>query len=639
MMTPRRGIPQVDSLAAIIEDGATPRSRSRGPMTPRHDKPQVNLHTAPPRHPPPRSSSKKKHRKQHIPYDEMDEASKEAHIVQKIELAIKKSKSERKASTRSQASGPKRRDHEPNTPAQHHRQWPEDQDENYQMNKSGGGGNQRGRPRRSGSNKYKVSRHRPKPALEAPRMDPERLKSSLMDLDEQMEHFSEIDGVVDDKRGFQIDVDEQWLSNTFSDPTLDTYEHNHFFGQDKRLGMLDPQRIQCGPGGASTADSSRSAKEPDAVSSIIDRIYEKKEQTGKTYTRKSNHQAKEKKDQRKGNTNHGNAKEEPPKELISFDHYEDDDGYYYEDEEDEYPIYPGSRPPPPRPAMPDVPISMSMNMPSLIGAGITTKTNKESSGAQHSLSSLQAQLDEINQLHRDIQRQQDLIKQVTQLSSREANHQHIRPNPHETSANVYQRELARQAQAELCRMELVQKSMMLEKQMDIYRRNQEEWNKVRDLAIKEEENRRKIVEKAKEVWQAEMRTKLSSEHNDKYANENYASDKFGNGGGGGDTGILPRIVEGNSILEGTSGSKESESKALSKASTESSKESAQQQPLSSEDTDDAPSLYEKVAQLNKRAMITEEDQKIIEAEILRDLHRELSKQVAENVTNKPLFCL
>jgi hypothetical protein len=575
-------------------------------MKPRHDTPQANIRPNPP---PLSNSMKKKSRSKHQEprsFDDMDEASKEAHIVHKIEMAIKRSRSQRRASSRSHSNSSSHK-REARTPAQHHHKWVEDRsepDQNYQIIKTGDIHDRFNLgPKRTTSNnlKSKVNRHKPKPALEAPRSTSVKVKTKPIPVDEISDEFSEIDGIEDDKKGFQVHVEDNWLSRTFSDPTLDTYEHKHFAGQDRsKLAMLDPQRIQCGQGN-SASSSSKSGREPDAVMSIIDRIYDKKEKAGNTYTRKQKSESATAKNAAQLHRNGGNAacgpgRGVPAKELISFDNYEDDDGDYYEDDEGETgPIFPSSRRAPSRPASQNIPVTLDMPFLIDIGKGNNNDKGKEATGGI-----LQEQLDEINQLHRDIQRQQDLIKQVSQLSSRDNCHQHMRLNPHESSAEVYQRELAHQAQAELYRMGLVQKSMMLEKQMDIYRRNLEEWNKVRDLAIKEEENRRKILEKAKEVWQAEMRTKL---------NDNSMIDVSQD---------LSTIEENKT--EDSKG-RESLADAVSNASAYS-----------------GPTLYQKVAELNKRAVLTDEEQKIIEAEILRELHLELSKQAAEKkLTQKPVF--
>ena len=260
-----------------------------------------------------------------------------------------------------------------------------------------------------------------------------------------------------------------------------------------------------------------------------------------------------------------------------------------------------------------------MNFPGLLTSTspfAATGTGAAAAGGD-TTARLQAQLDEINQLHRDIQRQQELIKQMNQLSTLESTHtQRIIPRSlNESSAEVYQRELSRQAQAELYRLELVQKSMMLEQQMEMYRRSQEEWNKVRDLAIKEEKERRKITEKAKQKWQDEMKTKLTVDEADK------AHDVTSTNG-----------VSGSLMDKINKSAQRAQHSSSSSSSQESSTDS------SSAVEKRGPSLYEKVAELNKRAVITDEEQKIIEAEILKELHMELSKQAAEkNLMQKPLF--
>lgn len=559
-------------------------------MKPRHDEPQVNRQ--------PFKSGKKKSKRS--PLDDMDEASKEAHIVHKIEMAIKKSKSERKDLSRSRSN--------PRTPAQHQRHWDDEGsddivDENYQMIKTDHHHHQhRSKPKRSTS--VKVKRHKARPPLEPPRFDRNRHRKSLVDLDDPMDEVSDLGGVVDDKRGFQIDVDRGWISNTFSDPTLDTYENNHFMETDRgALGLIDPQRIQCGPA-KSVANSS---KESDRVTSIIDRIHEKKAHKSNTYPRK-------KAAGKAPKVATPAAIKKVPNELITFDNYEDDDGYYYEDEEDEYPMYLSSRPPPPRPAAKTdltQTVPLSTNFPPLVPEMHNNSNSKDkskhksSSDAGLDSSLLQSQVDEINQLHRDIQRQQELIKQVSQLTALDEIAQR---KPNESSAEVYHRELARQSQAELYRLELMQKSMLLEKQMEMYRRNQEEWNKVRDMAIKEEEERRKTAEKAREAWQAEMRERLADIADDDDQPVTRRSKTTARD--------LSAINEDSNEIESRDTSTE-DSGILSVGE---------------------PSLYHKIAALNSRAEITDEDQKLIEAEILKELHMELSKQAAEKkLLQKPRF--
>ena len=631
MLSPHNGAE--DSLLALMG--------KRNPMTPRLDEPQVNLphqshhhhhghygkndrSSSVPRksssgnnkHKPSSSAAKKKSsgKKQENFQDLLDEASKEAQIVQKIEMAIKKSRSERRASSRShsRSSSSSRRKSgshgSAEQPSDEHRHNSEGLDENYQMIRTKRMEDEPKKHRRSRSKgaPHRQHLHKPRNSLEPQRYS----NKNLIDLDERMELISQMDGLVDDKRGFQVRIDQQaWVNNTFSDPTLDTVEKKHFLGETSKL--LDPQRIQCGPGRdqavISRTDSSMKEenKEPDPTKSIIDRIYEKKHKKteGKNNGMHPN---------QIGSSNHKIAKtlaqkaataaaaQQMPSELISFDNYEDDDGYYYEDEDDDYPIFPPSRPPQPRPATKKDKDKKAKKIPiTPLDYSDMMKDGKSIGGDTAAI--LQAQLEEINKLHRDIKLHQDRMKHISAKNNTRDRDRLLNPREY-SSAEVYQRELARQAQAELYRLELVQKSMMLEKQMEIYRRNLDEWNRVRDLAIKDEEERRKITEKAKKVWQEEMRTKLTTDSNE-------SSDKAGYKGGK-TTKELPKPSSSNS----------------------------QDVSSSSSGLPHEPSLYEKVAALNNRAVLTAEEQKIIEAEILNQLHMELSKQAAEKkVMQKPMF--
>jgi hypothetical protein len=583
--------PRDSSMVVLLDENA-----HRSPMKPRHDEPQVNVPSTTPK-------SKKRHKKKEISYNEMDEASREAHIVQKIERAIKKSKSER----REHASRRKSRERgDRHTHSSSHNGSATD--ENYQMNKNHEKFRNKS-PRRSTSGKKPRHRHRPKPQLEPPRTKGNKYRSvpkGPLDLDERMDHLDQLDGIVDDKRGLQVHVDDHWLTETFSDPTLDTYENNHFRGNhDKskskvRLSnMLDPQRIQCGAGRLMTETIAGSSKSgPDPVTGIIDRKHERNGgKNSKSYTAKAHEQIMTNDPQRVHGHSSRKAKshaDHSPAELISFDNYEDNDGYFYEDDEDESPIYPSSASPPPPP-----PRTSKADKNSLSHMHFQSVGDYKGLGDLHN--PIQDQLDEINELHKEIEKQQELIMRLNQPSKMDSNHQRNMPTPHETSAEIYQRELARQAQAELYRLELVQKSKLLEKQMEIFRRNQEEWNKVRDLAIKEEEERRKVVEKAKKAWQDEMQ---NAGHRD----PDIRADRLAQG-----SQVIVDNKPSDEVATSFGGS--SHRDAVSTADTSS--------------VSKAPSLYGKVAELNKQASVTDEDQKIIELEILKELHMELSRQAAD----------
>ena len=730
-----------ESLMELM--GQRPRSTRKsktGPiLSPRHDQPQVNLegrqverhyHKTSSSSKPKRSSSKKKskrhssssrpHQHSYLVEDiDLDEASEEAHIVHKIEMAIKKSRSERRAGSQSQASSSA-------APVDHHRHH-HHHSQRYSHDPTKKTSSQRGLFTSEGSvyndgatyelvkpvvevpppqsskqpergRKAKFSKHAPKQALETPPKQSQLLhvasprnpsiqpkanslknkskyKSGLIHLDQHttVDQLSQNGGlVVDDKKGFQVQVNRgEWLATNFSDPTLDAYEHHHFtrgstiqHGRNNKAvqQMSNVQRIKSGP--TTTVPTSHPTLDndddgssisgppaPDHATSVIDRIYEKKDLKAVVKKAQNHHgdtpvsaapsnmqrllgdlgelptlgdsmtSSEQEPEARPPNNGATTAiiqakriasieASQSPAELLSFEHYEDDDdgddGYYYEDEEDDMPIYPSSRPRPPTATNVSVPDNSILQAHYGGGNNNATDTVGEltTGDATHLL---QRQLDEINQMYRDIQRQQEEMKKQRQKEDKRT------PRPNETSAEAYQRTLARQNQAELHRLELVKKSLLLENQMELYRRSQEQWNQVRDMAIQEENDRRKIAEKAKIVWEAEMMK------------------------GGRVDNSVENQETGDSRSDITN-TEEDSSENVTNESTTATNTSSSTNGSTSQAVSEQTSLYEKVASLNKLASVSDQEQKLIEAEILMELHLELSKQAAaKKILQKPKF--
>jgi len=750
----------------------------RGPiLSPRHDQPQVNLNPEMGRDDCQARHKKKSHaqnedtktrtlspapsRKKHytsssrndLLVESLDEASQQAHIVQRVEMEMKKNRrssrsgvdslsqssptARKKLPPNTKKNGRKSSDHVPLS-AELYSIGSSCHDENYEMIQPPppsppSGGQERYMSNRDKSQRaynssgrkqqqpqHKSYGHHPKTVCEAPKPTSKRVphlqmaahkvptrsyskhnrtnSSSRKNKNRKNHsgvfnlHYGHTINDNDDdddgcghreharKREFQVIVDqEHWINATFSDPTMATFERNHFLGQEQcqPSQLLEAWRpsprhhLEVGADNDSIAvipdNGLDGHKSDDSKSGVLDRICEKKTRRCKegiiTRIEDSDDMAYKKLDdlnrqvaEAKRAIASTKARQKSPAELISFDDYEPEDEYYYEDEEDVFPMFPAGRPPTATP-QPMSPMSGTVN---------TTDV-------------LQLQMQEIKRLQKDIQRQQAKMKK---------NSERILPYRDDVNtapAKSYQLAIAIQNQEELRRLEITQKALMLEKRMALYKKSQKQLQQQRTLTCSppaEAKNRGGYLVKGtgtsgNNSGILDNRSKTAVLMDSLFQNDDSSNEESSKGrergkvvpnDGRSNTNSATEIQQkslfndsSNDDIESKDGiSKDSSDDSSKKSSQEIAEESSHETPSITESihntkpesnerttpsavsakeaASEQPSLYEKVAMRNKLAELSEEDQKVLEAEILMELKVELSKRATEKkMLHKPKF--